>query len=222
MVDCMVIMETNTQLPRKPYVPTDRIWRLNPPPPPPRHTTTEMSRQVHVTNKPEKSHISDICLKPGLYCSRRLQSQTALKVQHCWTLKPQSATADDSRPLALATVASWRKNTRATVGVCRRTGRLSATEVYTRLNSFRALIKYSDPQLTLDIGHNCYPFYHIIIYMMCKQMLNTCLIAFRKHGPLHHDIHSWQKRLLHPGMMCLFCDCFYFISPRGLRTGCLV
>ena len=35
-------------------------------------------------------------------------------------------------------------------------------------------------------------------------------------------IHSWQKRLLHPGMMCLFCDYFYFISPRGLRTGCLV
>ena len=33
---------------------------------------------------------------------------------------------------------------------------------------------------------------------------------------------SWQKRLLHPGMMCLFCDYFYFISPRGLRTGCLV
>ena len=36
------------------------------------------------------------------------------------------------------------------------------------------------------------------------------------------DIHSWRKRLLHPGMMCLFCDYFYFISPRGLRTGCLV
>ena len=35
-------------------------------------------------------------------------------------------------------------------------------------------------------------------------------------------IHSWQKRLLHPGMMCLFCDYFYSISPRGLRTGCLV
>ena len=35
-------------------------------------------------------------------------------------------------------------------------------------------------------------------------------------------VHSWQKRLLHPGMMCLFCDYFYFISPRGLRTGCLV
>ena len=30
------------------------------------------------------------------------------------------------------------------------------------------------------------------------------------------------KKLLHPGMMCLFCDYFYFISPRGLRTGCLV
>ena len=38
----------------------------------------------------------------------------------------------------------------------------------------------------------------------------------------YHLIHSWQKRLLHPGMMCLFCDYFYFISPRGLRTGCLV
>ena len=37
-----------------------------------------------------------------------------------------------------------------------------------------------------------------------------------------HIIHSWQKRLLHPGMMCLFSDYFYFISPRGLRTGCLV
>ena len=36
------------------------------------------------------------------------------------------------------------------------------------------------------------------------------------------EIHSWQKRLLHTGMMCLFCDYFYFISPRGLRTGCLV
>ena len=35
-------------------------------------------------------------------------------------------------------------------------------------------------------------------------------------------IHSWQKRLLHPGIMCLFCDYFYFISPRGLRTGCFV
>ena len=38
------------------------------------------------------------------------------------------------------------------------------------------------------------------------------------YGPL---LHSWQKRLLHPGMMCLFCDYFYFISPRGLRTGFL-
>ena len=38
----------------------------------------------------------------------------------------------------------------------------------------------------------------------------------------HIELHFWQKRLLHPGMMCLFCDYFYFISPRGLRTGCLV
>ena len=35
-------------------------------------------------------------------------------------------------------------------------------------------------------------------------------------------IHSWQKRLLHPGIMCVFCDYFYFISPPGLRAGCLV
>ena len=32
-------------------------------------------------------------------CQRLLA--TALKVQHCWTLKLQSATVDDSRPLAL-------------------------------------------------------------------------------------------------------------------------
>ena len=42
----------------------------------------------------------------------------------------------------------------------------------------------------------------------------------RTYAPKH--IHYWQKRLLHPGMMCLFCDYFYFISPRGLRTGFLV
>ena len=55
----------------------------------------------------------------------------------CWRLhwkfnivelwKLQSATADDCRPSALATVASWSINTRTTVGVCRRAGRLSAT-----------------------------------------------------------------------------------------------
>ena len=32
---------------------------------------------------------------------------------------------------------------------------------------------------------------------------------------------KYTKKLLHPGMMSLFCDYFYFISPRGLRTGCL-
>ena len=60
----------------------------------------------------------------------------------CWRLhwkfnivelwKLQSATADDSHPPALATVASWSINTRTTVGVCRRAGRLLATEVFTQ------------------------------------------------------------------------------------------
>ena len=50
-----------------------------------------------------------------------------------------------------------------------------------------------------------------------------CLIAWRKSSlVIGWLLHSWQKRFLHPGMMCLFCDYFYFISPRGLRTGCLV
>ena len=42
-----------------------------------------------------------------------------------WKLK--LATADDSRPLVLATVPCWSINTRATVGDCRRAARLSAT-----------------------------------------------------------------------------------------------
>ena len=29
------------------------------------------------------------------------------------------------------------------------------------------------------------------------------------------NLHSWQKRLLHPGMMCLFCD--YFSSISSVR-----
>ena len=54
--------------------------------------------------------------------------------------------------------------------------------------------------------------------------MSTCNNADQHRQCIHHQamamIHSTQKRLLHPGMMCLFCD--YFISPRGLRTGCLV
>ena len=50
---------------------------------------------------------------------------TAGDIVELWKL--QSATADDSRPLALATVASWSINTRAIVGDCRRAARLPAT-----------------------------------------------------------------------------------------------
>ena len=58
---------------------------------------------------------------------------------------------------------------------------------------------------------------HLLKYFICHIINHSASI----HLTLG-DIHSWQKRLLHPGMRCLFCDYFYFISPRGLRTGCLV
>ena len=64
------------------------------------------------------------------------------------------------------------------------------------------------------------------------QTIKTLVIWFKKSLRLlwcrcsgilgKKNIRSWQKRLLHPGMMCLFCDHFYFTSPRGLRTGRLV
>ena len=54
------------------------------------------------------------------------------------------------------------------------------------------------------------------------QFLSTYIVFPKLNFLTASNIHSWQKRLLHPGMMCLFCDYFYFISPRGLRTGCLV
>ena len=62
--------------------------------------------------------------------------------------------------------------------------------------------------------------YNIKVYFDTKQVM--CRASRRFWPVLRSKLHSWQKRLLHPGMMCLFCDYFYFISPRGLRTGCLV
>ena len=63
------------------------------------------------------------------------------------------------------------------------------------------------------------------MYFVCFAQLYVyvcvCESAFENHL-FKCVLHSWQKRLLHPGMMCLFCDYFYFISPRGLRTGCVV
>ena len=61
-----------------------------------------------------------------------------------------------------------------------------------------------------------------LVSTICCNQNNPDVSLPTGHAQRDHFVHSWQKRLLHPGMMCLFCDYFYFISPRGLRTGCLV
>ena len=92
---------------------------------------------------------------------------------------------------------------------------------------------HQDPLLVSYIEINKAVSQWLVTFNLCVSVTWPLTCAF--HIPCTHtpeiidmhrgvcdNIHSWQKRLLHPGMMCLFCDYFYFISPRGLRTGCLV
>ena len=82
--------------------------------------------------------------------------------------------------------------------------------------------------LTSHSDEECYKYCSWCLLWAWRKVAlpETDLLKLEKQTDRHVisnvKIHSWQKRLLHPGMMCLFCDYFYFISPRGLRTGCLV
>ena len=73
--------------------------------------------------------------------------------------------------------------------------------------------------------------WHFIVWMIKIQM--KLVDVSRKFVNIAGHFPCWtisaaqsytlgKKGCYTPGMLCLFCDYFYFISPRGLRTGCLV
>ena len=66
-------------------------------------------------------------------------------------------------------------------------------------------------------------YFHLYIWAyMYNKSHHHCQIVNLWHNNTNSNIHSWQKKVLTSRDDVSFCDYFYFISPRGLRTGCLV